>query len=70
LKENQEVAFDDWVKLLERANRKQEFLSDPKAIWLEAWTQATMIAWSVLDSNVPTEYQAKVHEQIKQKLLK
>ena len=70
MKENQEIAFDDWVKLLERADRKEEFLTDPKAVWLEAWTQATMIAWSVLDENVPPEVQAKVQEQIKQKLLK
>ena len=70
MKENQEVAYDDWVKLLERVDRKKEFLTDPKAVWLEAWTQATMIAWSIVDENVPLEYQKKVHEQIKAKLLK
>jgi hypothetical protein len=69
-KEKQEVAFDDWVKLLQRANCEQEFLTNPKSVWLEAWTQATMIAWSVIDENVPVELQAKIHQQIKLKLLK
>ena len=70
VKENQEIAYDDWIKLLQRANCEEEFLKDPKAIWLEAWSQATMIAWSIVEENVPSEHQNKVLEQIKHKLLK
>jgi hypothetical protein len=38
-----EQAFDDWVALLERADAK-ELLDDPKAIWDEAWRQATILS--------------------------
>jgi hypothetical protein len=69
-KEKQEIAYDDWVKLLQRADCEQEFLTNPKSVWLEAWTQATMVAWSVINDNVPPEYQEKVNEQLKLKLLK
>ena len=69
-KEKQEIAHDDWVKLLQRANAEEEILTNPKAIWLEAWTQATMVAWQIIDENVPPQFQAKIHEQIKLKLLK
>jgi hypothetical protein len=69
-KEKQEIAYDDWVNLLHRANAEEEFLTNPKAVWLEAWTQATMIAWSVINDNVPPKYQEKVNEQLKLKLLK
>ena len=70
IKEKQEVAYDDWVKLLKSANAEEEFLTDPKAIWLEAWTQATMTAWSIVDDNVPPEYRKKIHEIIKIRMLK
>ena len=69
-KEKQEIAYDDWVKLLQRANCEQEFLTNPKSVWLEAWTQATMVAWSIIDENVSFDQQKKIHEQIKLKLLK
>jgi hypothetical protein len=70
VKEKQEEAFDDWVKLLKTAKAEEEFLTDPKAVWLEAWTQATMIAWSIMDDNVPPEYRTKIHEIIKNRMLK
>jgi hypothetical protein len=70
IKEKQEEAYDDWVKLLKSANAEEEFLTDPKASWLEAWTQATMIAWSIVDDNVPPEYRKNIHTQIKVRLLK
>jgi len=70
VKEKQEEAYDDWVKLLQLAKAEEEFLTDPKAVWLEAWTQATMIAWSIMDENVPPEYRPKIHEIIKNRMLK
>lgn len=70
VKEKQEEAYDDWVKLLKSANAEEEFLTDPKAIWLEAWTQATMIAWSIVDDNIPPEYRERAHMQMKARLLK
>ena len=38
-----EQAFEDWVALLERAEAK-DLLSDPKAIWDEAWRQAIILS--------------------------
>jgi len=70
IKEKQEQAYDDWVKLLKSAKAEEEFLTDPKAIWLEAWTQATMVAWSIVDDNVPPEYRKNIHVQMKTRLLK
>jgi len=70
VKEKQEEAYDDWVKLLKSANAEEEFLTNPKSVWLEAWTQATMIAWSIVDDNVPPEHRKNVHMQMKARLLK
>jgi hypothetical protein len=70
VKEKQEEAFDEWVKLLKAAKAEEEFLTDPKAVWLEAWTQATMTAWGIVDDNVPPEYRSKIHEIMKIRLLK
>jgi hypothetical protein len=70
VKEKQEESFDEWVKLLKSAKAEEEFLTDPKSIWLEAWTQATMVAWGIVDDNIPPEYREKVHMQMKAKLLK
>ena len=68
--EKQEIAYDDWVELLKTAKAEEEFLTDPKAVWLEAWTQATMVAWSIMDENVPPEYRKKIGEIIKNRMLK
>ena len=70
VKEKQEEAYDDWVKLLKVAKAEEEFLTDPKAVWLEAWTQATMIAWTIVNENVPPEYRACIQTQMKTRLLK
>jgi hypothetical protein len=70
VKEKQEEAYDDWVKLLQTAKAEEEFLTNPKSVWLEAWTQATMVAWSIVDDNVPPEYREKVHTTFKTRLLK
>jgi hypothetical protein len=70
VKEKQEEAYDDWVKLLKSAKAEEEFLTDPKAVWLEAWTQATMIAWTIVNDNVPPEYRERIHTQMKTRLLK
>jgi hypothetical protein len=70
VKEKQEQAFDDWVELLKSAKAEEDFLTDPKAIWLEAWTQATMVAWSIVDDSVPPEYRKNIHAQMKTRLLK
>jgi len=70
VKEKQEEAYDDWVKLLQTVKAEEEFLTNPKAVWLEAWTQATMVAWGIVDDNVPLEYREKIHTQMKIRLLK
>ena len=70
VKEKQEEAFDDWVKLLKSAKAEEDFLTDPKAVWLEAWTQATMVSWGIVDENIPPEYKERVHMQMKSRLLK
>ena len=70
VKEKQEEAFDDWIKLLKAAKAEEEFLTEPKAVWLEAWTQATMVAWGIVNDNVPPEYREKVFDKMKIKFLK
>lgn len=41
-KEQWELAYDDWLKLLDRANAK-ELLEDPSACFDEGWRNAAMI---------------------------
>ncbi len=36
-----ELAYEDWVKLLQQANAK-DLLNDPLAVWDEAWRQSAM----------------------------
>jgi len=47
---NWEQSYDDWVKLLERADAK-DMLNDPKACFDEGWRQAAMIAASIVQHN-------------------
>lgn len=42
-KEQWELAYDDWLKLLDKANAK-ELLEDPSACFDEGWRQAAMIS--------------------------
>ena len=42
-KEQWELAYDDWLKLLDRANAK-ELLLDPSACFDEGWRNAAMIS--------------------------
>lgn len=49
-KQHWEEAFEDWEKLLDRAHAR-DMLEDPKAIWDEAWRQASMIATSIVQHN-------------------
>jgi hypothetical protein len=42
-KEQWELAYDDWLKLLDRANAK-ELLQDPSACFDEGWRNAAMIS--------------------------
>jgi hypothetical protein len=49
-KQNWETAFDDWQKLLSDA-KATELLSDPKAVWDEAWRQVAMVAINVAEQN-------------------
>lgn len=46
-KQQWELAFDDWVKLLETANAK-ELLKDPSASFDEGWRQAAMISLATI----------------------
>ena len=43
MREKWEQAYEDWVKLLKAADA-MDLLEDPKAIWDEAFRQASMIA--------------------------
>jgi len=47
---NWEQSYDDWVKLLERADAK-DMLNDSKACFDEGWRQAAMIAASIVQHN-------------------
>lgn len=69
-KEEWEKAYEDWIKLLQRANAEEEMLADPKAIWDEAWKQATMISWGIVDNNVKSPERENVHMQMTARLLK
>ena len=55
-KEQWELAYDDWLKLLDRANAK-ELLQDPSACFDEGWRQAAMISIAtvqyILNNNHP-----------------
>jgi len=70
-KEQWEKAYEDWIKLLQRANAEEEMLGDPKAIWDEAWKQASMICWGIVDESVKVPEQRKeAHDKITFRLLK
>jgi hypothetical protein len=45
--EQWELAYADWVKLLNNANAK-ELLQDPSACFDEGWRQASMIAMATV----------------------
>jgi hypothetical protein len=45
--EQWQVAYDDWVNLLNTANAK-ELLQDPSACFDEGWRQASMIAMATV----------------------
>ena len=47
-KQKWEIAYEDWIRLLQRANAEEEMLKDPKAIWDEAWRHAFMISLSIV----------------------
>ena len=49
-KQNWEVAFDDWEKLLKDA-KATNLLEDPKAVWDEAWRQVAMVAIQVAEQH-------------------
>ena len=49
-KQNWEVAFDDWEKLLKDA-KATDLLEDPKAVWDEAWRQVAMVAIQVAEQH-------------------
>jgi hypothetical protein len=45
--EQWQIAYDDWVNLLNTANAK-ELLQDPSACFDEGWRQASMIAMATV----------------------
>lgn len=53
-KQNWEVAFDDWEKLLKEA-KATDLLEDPKAVWDEAWRQVAMVAINVAEQHKADE---------------
>jgi len=57
-----EVGYDDWVKLLERANATM-LLKDPKSVWDEAWRSATLIITNSL-------HDKQLAQQIERKMLR
>ena len=46
-----EIAFNDWNKLLKRADA-EDLLLDPYCVWLESWSQASMYAKSLIQHNL------------------
>jgi hypothetical protein len=46
-KEQWEIEYEDWVKLLDTANAR-DLLQDPSACFDEGWRQASMIAMATV----------------------
>ena len=67
-KEQWEQAFEDWEKLLSRADAN-DLKNDPKAVWDEAWRQSTFILWSLVNANLKEPERTRIHELIKIKML-
>jgi hypothetical protein len=68
MKEQWEVAYDEWALLLDRANAKG-LLKDPKAVWDEAWRQAAMVTIGILEVN-PESTSEQLTQFIEKRLLK
>jgi hypothetical protein len=68
-KEAWEVAYDDWVALLNTANAK-ELLQDPSACFDEAWRQATMVITQIVTQQLSEDDANKVNTAITRKMLK
>ena len=64
-----ERAFDDWQRLLQTANA-QQLIHDPKAVWDEAWRQATMIAMAIVTQELPSGMSVDLNQKLERKLLK
>lgn len=67
--QNWEQAFEDWERLLRIANAVQ-LLDDPKAIWDEAWRQASMHALALVGQEAPPAIALDLHDKLERKLLK
>ena len=69
MKEQWELAFEDWQALLDRANAK-ELLDDPSAVWDEAWRQATMLIGQIVSAHADEAVAANLIAQIERKMLR
>jgi hypothetical protein len=49
-KQNWEIAYEDWEKLLTDA-KATDLMQDPKAVWDEAWRQVAMVAIHVAEQH-------------------
>jgi hypothetical protein len=68
MKQQWEVAYDEWALLLDRANAKG-LLKDSKAVWDEAWRQAAMVTIGILEVN-PESTSEQLTQFIEKRLLK
>ena len=67
-KEQWEIEYEDWVKLLDTANAK-DLLQDPSACFDEGWRQASMIAMATVQQ-ILGNTNADVIRTLEKRLLK
>jgi hypothetical protein len=68
IKQQWELAYEDWEKLLETANAL-DLKDDPKAVWDEAWRQVSMIAYRIVDDCVKdVPLRKEIQDKIKKRL--
>jgi hypothetical protein len=68
-KQQWEVAYDDWEKLLKDANAT-DLLGDPKAVWDEAWRQVVMLSTQIVDMAADEKTAEKIKTQLERKLMR
>ena len=68
-KQQWEVAYEDWEKLLKDANAT-DLLEDPKAVWDEAWRQVVMLSTQIVDMAADEKTAEKIKTQLERKLMR
>jgi len=68
-KQQWEIAYEDWEKLLRDANAT-DLLEDPKAVWDEAWRQVVMLSTQIVDMTADEKTAEKIKTQLERKLMR